>query len=121
MGTEDFRDLIVWQRSQELLREVYRIARKLPAEERFEMSSQLRRAAGSVSGNISEGHSSAYRKVFLAQLSSAHASLKEVDNHLLSAVTVGHLHREDIATALSLSDEVSRMLRVMRRKLDTQE
>jgi four helix bundle protein len=42
MGTEDFRDLIVWQRSQELLREVYRIVRKLPAEERFEMSSQLR-------------------------------------------------------------------------------
>lgn len=117
MVTGDFRDLIVWQRSQELLREVYRVTRKLPMEERFEMGSQLRRAAGSVSANIAEGHSSAYRRVFLSHLSSAHASLKEVDNHLLSAVTVGHLHREDVADALALSDEVSRMLRVMRRKL----
>src|SRR5690349_25015639 len=121
MGTEDFRDLIVWQRSQELLREVYRVAKQLPAEERFEMGSQVRRAAGSVSSNISEGHASAYRKVFLAQLSTAHSSLKEVDNHLLSAVTVGHLHREDVATALMLSDEVSRMLRVMRRNLGEKE
>jgi len=114
MATRDFRDLIVWQRSQELLREVYRVARKLPREERFEMGSQMRRAAGSVSANIAEGHASAYRKVFLAQLSSAHSSVKEVDNHLLSAVTVGLLHREDVATALALSDEVSRMLRKMR-------
>ncbi|AHG88058.1 CHP02436-containing protein [Gemmatirosa kalamazoonensis] len=117
MATGDFRDLIVWQRSQELLREVYRLNRQLPPEERYEMGSQLRRAAGSVSSNIAEGHSSAYRKVFLAQLSSAHASLKEVDNHLISAVTVGHLYPEDVADALALSDEVSRMLRVMRRKL----
>ena len=117
MATRDFRDLIVWQRSQELLREVYRLSRKPPRNEWRAMGSRIRRAAGSVSANISEGHSSAYRKGFLAQLSSAHASLKEVENHLRSAVTVGHLHREDIAPALALSDEPSRMLRAMRRKL----
>ena len=117
MATGDFRDLIVWQRSQELLREVDRVTRKLPPEERYEMGSQLRTATGSVSSNIAEGHSSACRTVFLSQLSSAHASLEEVDNHLLSAVPVRRLCREDIADALAPSDEVGRMLRVMRREL----
>jgi four helix bundle protein len=48
----DFRDLIVWQRSDDFIVEVYKLSRKLPDDERFLMTSQLRSAALSVSSNI---------------------------------------------------------------------
>ncbi|MBX3008368.1 MAG: four helix bundle protein [Melioribacteraceae bacterium] len=52
-----FRDLMVWQKSHELTLEIYRITSKFPAEERYGLTSQLRRAAYSIPSNIVEGHS----------------------------------------------------------------
>lgn len=117
MATGDFRDLIVWQRAQSLVRECYGVARRLPAEERFELASQIRRAATSVPANIAEGHARPTRADYLRFLGIAHASVKELDSHLLTVEGLGYVTREEIATALALSDEVSRMLRAMRRSL----
>ena len=117
MAARDFRDLIVWQRAHELVREAYGVARRLPGEERFELASQIRRAATSVTSNIAEGHARPYRRDFVRYLAIAHASLKELENHLLTAETVGYVDREAIATPLALSDQVSRMLTAMRRRL----
>ena len=99
MATRDYRDLIVWQRGQELVREAYGVARHLPVEERFELGSQIRRSATSVTGNIAEGHSRPTRRDFLRFLGIAYASLKELESHLLTAERVGYVHREHIADA----------------------
>ena len=98
----------------------YELTRRLPVEERFGLSSQIRRAAVSVVANIAEGHASAYRPVFIRHLSIAHASLVELGCHLLVAVDVGYLDLEHTATAMESSDAISRMLRAMRRALSEQ-
>ncbi len=100
-----------------LTRETYAIARSLPSEERFALGAQMRRAAVGVAANIAEGHASAYRGEFLRYLSIAHGSLTELECHLLIAVDVGHVNAEEIERALATGDEVSRMLRAMRRAL----
>ncbi|MGZ8379430.1 MAG: four helix bundle protein, partial [Gemmatirosa sp.] len=91
MKTRSYRDLVVWQRAMALTRESYDVARRLPIEERFALAAQIRRAAVSVPANITEGHTSAYRREFLRHLSIAHASLTELECHLQIAVDVGHL------------------------------
>ena len=120
MRTRSYRDLVVWQRAMQLARVSYELTRRLPAEERFGLSSQIRRAAVGVAANIAEGHASAYRRVFLRHLSIAHASLVELECHLLITVEVGLLHTDDAAPAAEMIDSVSRMLRAMRRTLSEQ-
>ena len=74
-----FRKLVAWQRSMELTLEVYRLAKGMPAHERFGLTSQLRRAAASVPTNIAEGYGRTHRGDYLRFLSIARASLMEVD------------------------------------------
>ena len=117
MKTRNFRDLIVWQRSMALTRECYALAGRLPPEERFALASQLRRAAVAVSANIAEGHASPHRREFVRYLGIAHASLMELECHLLIMVDVGYLGQDAITECLALRDEVGRMLHAMRRTL----
>jgi four helix bundle protein len=120
MKTRNFRDLIVWQRAMALTRECYVLARRLPREERFALSSQLRRAAVAVPANIAEGHTSPHRREFIRYLGIAHASRMEVECHLLIIVDVGYVGEEAVTECMALRDEVSRMLRAMRKSLGDQ-
>ena len=52
---KDFKDLILWQRAMDLVVEVYQLVKKLPKEELFALSDQIRRAAISIPSNIAEG------------------------------------------------------------------
>ena len=117
MKTRYFRDLIVWQRAMALNKECYVLARRLPAEERYALASQIRRAAVAIPANIAEGHASPHPREFVRYLGIAHASLMELECHLLIAVDVEYLAEHEIAPAIALRDEVSRMLRAMRRTL----
>ena len=55
MQYPDFTNMSVWQKSVELLLKVYRITKHFPAEEKFGLTSDMRRAANSISHNIAEG------------------------------------------------------------------
>lgn len=59
-----YRDLIVWQKAVDLCVEAYRLSKKLPKEELYALSDQIRRAAVSVPSNIAEGHARHSRKDF---------------------------------------------------------
>jgi four helix bundle protein len=113
----DYRDLLVWQRAMELNRVAYAIAGRLPMEERFALSAQIRRSASSVSANIVEGHSRRRRAEFLHFLSISYASLKELESHVLTALAVGYIEHDAASTLLLVSGEVSRMLVALRRSL----
>ena len=52
---KDFKDLIVWQKAMDLVVEVYNLVKKLPKEEQFAFSDQMRRAVISIPSNIAEG------------------------------------------------------------------
>jgi four helix bundle protein len=57
MEIKSLRDLIVWRKSMDLVDRAYTMTRSFPADERFGLTSQVRRAAVSVPSNIAEGHS----------------------------------------------------------------
>ena len=78
-------DLRVWRDSIGLAKQVYQFALRLPAQERFGLVQQLRRAAVSVPANIAEGAARASRKEFLRFISIALGSVSEIDTHLILA------------------------------------
>lgn len=84
--------LIAWQRADDLFIEIHRLTRMhLPREEKYELSSQLRRAAYSVPANIVEGYARQFRKEKFHFLSIASASLAEVGYGLHAARRLGYL------------------------------
>lgn len=84
--------LVAWQRADDLFIEIHRLTQTaFPREERYELSSQLRRAAYSVPANIVEGFARQYRKERFYFLNIASASLAEVGYGLHAAHRLGYL------------------------------
>jgi len=111
VGTiKDYRDLDVWQCSVDLAVEAHRLARLLPIEEKFALSSQLRRAAVSVATNIAEGYGRDSRAEFMRFLRISRGSVSEVLAILTIAERLQYLSRTDMAMAASLGDRIRAML-----------
>src|SRR5215213_11943067 len=109
-STSSFRDLKVWQESMLLVEDVYRVSRNFPADERFGLTSQLRRAAVSIPSNIGEGGRRKRRKVHLNYLDIALGSQGEVDVQLEIARRLAYLTSEDYKRVARRVAEVGRML-----------
>lgn len=90
------RELRVWQRAMEIATDCYALAKKLPREELFGLTSQIRRSASSVPANIAEGYGRFGRKETIRFLNIANGSLVELDTHLELSVRVGYLRSVDI-------------------------
>ncbi len=78
----DYRSLDVWKRARELVVRVYQLTESFPSEERFGLTSQMRRAAISIPSNIAEGAGRATRPDYTRFLSMAGGSLNELECHL---------------------------------------
>jgi four helix bundle protein len=115
---QSYRDLLVWQKSMDLVAEVYLVAKRLPDTERYGLISQMQRAAVSIPSNISEGYGRSHRGDYLHHLSVANGSLKEVETQLLLSVRLGYLQGSEIEAAMSLADEAGRMLTSLVKKLN---
>jgi four helix bundle protein len=98
--------------------EVYRLTQRFPAEERYGLTSQLRRAAVSVSSNIAEGHAR-QGKEFAYFISIARGSLAESESQLLFAVELGWITPDDILPIRNLAGEIHRMAASLANKLTT--
>lgn len=85
-----FTDLHSWQESHKLVMSVYSLAKTFPKEELFALSSQIRRAAVSITSNIAEGFSRATPADKVHFYVMAHGSLTEVQNQLIIARDVGY-------------------------------
>ena len=78
-----YQDLKVWQEGMNLVVLVYALVKQLPQEEKYDLGSQMRRAAVSVPANIAEGAGRAGKKEFLHFLSIARGSLCELETQIL--------------------------------------
>ena len=107
---QDFRNLSVWQRAHQLALEIYLCTRAFPREELFGLTSQLRRSAYSLPGNIAEGCGRGGSKDFVRFLRIALGSACELDYGLLLARDLGYLSQEKQAMFESTIDEVEKML-----------
>ncbi len=110
MALKSYRDLQVWQKAIELVESVYKLMRTFPAEERFGLASQLQRAAVSIPANIAEGYGRSHLGDYLHHLSIGRGSLAELETHLVIAVRLKILSREDTLDAWNLSQRVGQML-----------
>lgn len=102
------KDLIVWQRSMDLVVDVYRIAKKLPDEERFGFTSQLCRAAVSIPSNIAEGAKRGTQKEFSHFLHVANGSAAELETQIILVRRLYPAVKTE--TALGKLAEVQKML-----------
>lgn len=114
---QSYRDLRVWQKGMDLVALVYRITRKYPPSETYGLTAQTRRAAVSVPANIAEGHGRRHLGDYLHHISVANGSLKELETHLFIGVRLGYVKQTEIEFALSLCEEVGRMLTMLRQRL----
>jgi len=112
-----YRDLQVWQDGMALAETCYRLAKDLPREELFAMSSQIRRSASYVPANIAEGHGRENTQSFIQYLRIAQGSLKELETHLLLSARVGLLTESHLKSPLDQSAILGKKLRSLIRSL----
>jgi len=86
-----FERLRVWQAAQDLAVDVYQTTREFPADERYGLTSQLRRAAVSIAANIAEGNARGFRREYVQACYVARGSLAEVRSLLDLSVRIGYL------------------------------
>lgn len=92
---DNHQDLRVWRLGMELAADVYRVTALLPVEERYGLTSQLRRSAASIPANIAEGAGRHSTQEFARFLSIARGSLAELETHVLLCEQLQLLPRSD--------------------------
>src|SRR5882762_7215179 len=95
----------------------YRLTRQFPRDELFGLTSQIRRAAGSVPANIAEGHGRDNTGNFVQHLRISQGSLKALETHLLLAQRVGIVSEADLQAALVQCEGWGKMVRALIRSL----
>lgn len=110
MAAKNFKDLIAWQKAMDLVELVYRLSSQFPADERFGLTSQLRRAVVSIPSNIAEGQGRNSPGDFGRFLSIAYGSLREVETQPLIAVRLKFIDPTQYQPVQELCDETGRIL-----------
>ena len=118
MSIKNYQNLIVWEKAMELTKKVYIVTKKLPKEEIYSLTNQIRRAAVSIPSNIAEGHARNSKKEFLHFLSIARGSKAELETQMLLCVNIGYLNETDISETMSLLQEIGKMLFALMNKLE---
>jgi four helix bundle protein len=112
-----FERLEVWKLAVSYAGVVYDAADAFPRDERFGLTSQLRRAAMSISSNIAEGSGRSTNKEFIRFIEIAYGSLMETVSQLIIARQRGHLAQDGYQTIYELAERVARMLSRLRSSL----
>lgn len=110
-----FTDLYAWQEGHKLVLQIYKITDSFPSKEQFGLTSQMRRAALSITSNIAEGFSrgTVNDKVHFYLI--AQGSLTELQNQLIVARDIGYLGREDFKLIADQTVVVNKLISGLRR------
>ena len=115
----DFKDLVVWQKARELVRETYKITKLLPKDEMFSLTSQIRRAVISVMSNIAEGYGRHYLNEYVRFLKMARGSCYELESQLIICEDAGYVSNTELSLAYSLIKETEKLLASLLRSLES--
>ncbi len=105
-----YKDLEVWRHAVDWTEAIYRATSHWPAEERFGLTSQIRRAAVSIASNIAEGAQRRTTGEFLQFIGMSQGSLAEAETQLLIASRLGYLTGGEGEALTASADRISRML-----------
>lgn len=103
-------NLEVWQKSVDFVVTVYHATQKFPSDERFGLTSQVRRASVSIPANIAEGAARQSDREFLKFLSIAQGSCSEVETELLIGSKLGYLAESEYHELRTAADSIGRMI-----------
>jgi four helix bundle protein len=120
-NARSYKDLVVWQKGIALAKIIYRLTRKYPAEEKFGLVAQMRRAAVSVPSNIAEGQARHTTGEFIQFISHAEGSLAELDTQLVLSIELQFLSDAHAESAFGLINELQKMLNALRRRLSARQ
>lgn len=112
-----YRELIVWQKSIDLVLKIYVVTEKFPKPEMYGLTSQMRRASISIPSNIAEGRSRGTRKDFKHFLVIAFGSSAELETQIEIAKKLNYVSDQEVSEVSALLVEVAKMLNVMIRKI----
>jgi len=113
-----FTDLAVWQRSHALVLHIYKLTREFPSDERFNLVSQIRRAALSVPTNIAEGSKRIGRSDYARFLNIAEGSLAETEYLLMVGRDLGYIANKSSVGPQKEIEEISKMLYGLRKAVE---
>ncbi len=105
-----YKELIVWQKSIQLVIDIYKLTKKFPKEETYGLSSQMQRAVVSIPSNIAEGNDRNSSKEFSQFLRIARGSLAELETQIIISEKLGYTNQEQIAHILNNCYEIGRMI-----------
>jgi four helix bundle protein len=117
---KNFYDLDAWKKAHEFVLNVYTMTKKLPKEELYGITSQLRRAASSISANIAEGFSRYHYNDKIRFYHNARGSLSEAQNFLFLAKDLTLLIDKEFNQLFSLSEEINKLINGLIRSIENQ-
>jgi len=112
-----YKSLIAWQKSILLVKVIYQLTNAFPNEEKFGLTSQIRRAAVSVPSNIAEGQARRTTGDYVRFVSIAEGSLAELETQLIISIDLGLCTAFKTGECLGILTEVRKMLNALRRSL----
>lgn len=115
---KSFRELDVWCLAMELVVDCYNLTALFPRDERFGLTSQLRRAAVSIPSNVAEGHNRHAPKAYLNHVNIALGSQGELDTQIEVAERLGYLTASELIAAREKLTRVGQMLHGLQRSLE---
>ena len=108
---KSYKDLIVWQKSIDLVTKIYKITENFPKEEIYALTNQMRRCAVSIPSNIAEGRGRGTRKDFAQFLRIASGSAAELETQLIISKEI--YQKIEFKEVFSLLLEIQKMLTVI--------
>lgn len=109
--------MIVWQKSIFLVKQIYLLTKTFPDEEKFGLTSQMRRASVSIPSNIAEGQGRRTTGDYVRFVSMAEGSLAELDTQLIISIELAYCSKEQIIEIFLIMSEIRKMLNALRRSL----
>lgn len=114
---QTFEELEVWKESQNLAVKVYKTTKDFPKDELYSITSQVRRAAGSISANIAEGFGRTSQKDKIHFMTIAYGSLLETKNFLYLSARLGYIEQKELDQLIEHVVICQKLLNSFRRSL----
>lgn len=105
-----YKDLVAYQKSYQLVIDVYRISKAFPSEELYGLTNQIRRCSVSIPSNIAEGYMRG-RREYLQFLKIALGSAAELETQLSLCHDLGYLQKDVLELVMALCQEVIKLLK----------
>ncbi|MCG8585293.1 MAG: four helix bundle protein [Pirellulales bacterium] len=112
-----FRDLVVWQKSMAMVKDMYRVTSAFPSDEKFGLTSQMRRCAVSIPSNIAEGYGRQSTTDYVRFLRIAVGSLYELQTQVEIAAMLSYVPQGEQVNIQDRLQEIERMLTSLVRKV----